>query len=392
MATSVVFNGITYTVPAIGDASWGTNVSSYLIAIASGALQKTGGAFTLTAELSFGATYGVKTPYLKSNTASIAAAGFLMLAKTDTISWRNNANSADLALAVNASDQLTFAGSVLAVGTGDVAGPGGSIANEVALFNGTTGKIIKGGGGGTLSQAIISLAATAGADADTILTISSNRVQTIVPTAQRTYTLPTTSIKAGDRFTLANNAAVSSSNLFILINSSGANLVRTLYPKTSVDIIALQDTPTTAAHWMCVGEAVSEWTAFTPTLTNSVGAKTGYWRRQGDSLQIQVKCEVTGGGGGVYTSTLPMSLSINTSKIVSTASNNGAVLGTAEGFYAGTSYRVAQISYSSSTTVQVLDTLAGDYWSTTVPGVWANGDNFSFAYSVPISGWTSSNG
>lgn len=109
MSTSVTFNGTSYTVPAIADASWGTNVGTYLIAIASGCLQKTGGSFTLsTADVDFGATYGLKAVYFKSKTANIAAAGVVQLAKTDVISWRNNANGADLPLGITSGDVLTF--------------------------------------------------------------------------------------------------------------------------------------------------------------------------------------------------------------------------------------------------------------------------------------------
>lgn len=109
MSTSVTFNGSSYTIPAIADASWGTNVSNYMIAIASGTLQKTGGSFTLSAaDVDFGATYGLKAVYFKSKTANIAAAGVVQLAKTDVMSWRNNANGADLALGINGSDALIF--------------------------------------------------------------------------------------------------------------------------------------------------------------------------------------------------------------------------------------------------------------------------------------------
>lgn len=114
MSTSVTFNGVSYTVPAIADASWGTNVSNYLIAIATGCLQKTGGAFTLsTADVDFGGTYGLKALYFKTKTANLASAGVLRLAVADSIGWRNNANSADLLLAVNGSNQLTFNGVVI---------------------------------------------------------------------------------------------------------------------------------------------------------------------------------------------------------------------------------------------------------------------------------------
>lgn len=114
MSTPVTFNGVSYIIPAIGDASWGTNVSNYLVAIASGALQKTGGSFTLSADVDFGASFGIKSLYLKSETASIAATGFVRMAVTDSLVWRNNANAADLALAVNATDGLTFAGATIA--------------------------------------------------------------------------------------------------------------------------------------------------------------------------------------------------------------------------------------------------------------------------------------
>ena len=62
MATTVVFNGSNYSVPAFGDTGWaqGTgNLSSYLIALASGTLQTTGGSFTLSAPLNFGPTFGI---------------------------------------------------------------------------------------------------------------------------------------------------------------------------------------------------------------------------------------------------------------------------------------------------------------------------------------------
>lgn len=113
MTMTISFNGVSYSVPAIADASWGTNVSNYLIAISTGCLQKTGGTFTLTAEVNFGAIFGLKAAYLKSATANIASSGYLSLAKTDAIKWRNNANAADLALSIDGSDLLNFGGIAL---------------------------------------------------------------------------------------------------------------------------------------------------------------------------------------------------------------------------------------------------------------------------------------
>lgn len=53
-----------------------------------------------------------------------AVNGFIRLAHSDTIDWRNQANSADLALGVNASDQLTFTGNA-------VGGAGGCSAGQL---------------------------------------------------------------------------------------------------------------------------------------------------------------------------------------------------------------------------------------------------------------------
>ncbi len=135
MSTSVTINGVSYTVPAIADASWGTNVSNYLIAIASGCLQKTGGAFTLSAaDVDFGGTYGLKALYFKTKTANLSSAGILRLAVADSVGWRNNANSGDLLLAVNGSNQLTFNGAVInVVGTLITPSQGGTgVANNNA--------------------------------------------------------------------------------------------------------------------------------------------------------------------------------------------------------------------------------------------------------------------
>lgn len=68
-----------------------------------------------------------------NNSANVAASGFLRLLSSDTLSWRNNANTGDISLSKNTSDQLLFNGSVV------VQGPASSTANDLAAFNSTTG-------------------------------------------------------------------------------------------------------------------------------------------------------------------------------------------------------------------------------------------------------------
>ena len=116
MAESVIFplpDGATYTIPDPDDENWGQNVTDFLVALPLGVPPRSG-AFALTGDLSFGATYGLVSNYFKSPTANIATAGIVRLAKTDAIEWRNNANGANLSLAIDGSDNLTFKGSVVA--------------------------------------------------------------------------------------------------------------------------------------------------------------------------------------------------------------------------------------------------------------------------------------
>jgi len=113
MAQIISFNGSSYTIPDVNDTDWGQNVTDFLVAIPNGVLQPTGGLFSLSADVDFGANFGLESIYYKSRTANIAQSGIVRLARVDSVVWRNQANGADLALAVNASDQLMFNGVVI---------------------------------------------------------------------------------------------------------------------------------------------------------------------------------------------------------------------------------------------------------------------------------------
>jgi len=112
LSSTVTINGTSYAVPSEGDSSWATDVSNLLIALATSTkvLQTSSSTFTLTAEVDFGATYGLKAAYLKSRAANPASAGILRLANAESIKWRNQANNADLDLTVNSSNVLQFNG------------------------------------------------------------------------------------------------------------------------------------------------------------------------------------------------------------------------------------------------------------------------------------------
>lgn len=123
MGTSVSLNGVSYTIPAVGESAWGTQVRNYLIAQATGLLSKAGGSFTLTAESDFGGDFGLKAISYKSR-GTVSSAGVFRLANAESIGWRNAANGADKLLKVNASDILEFGGNpvvTLALGTANYA-------------------------------------------------------------------------------------------------------------------------------------------------------------------------------------------------------------------------------------------------------------------------------
>lgn len=118
MSTNLVVNGTSYAYPDTGDQNWGTVASAWAAAVTSGMLQKAGGSFTLTADANFGTNFGLLSPYFTSSSANPSSSGVFRLASGEALSWRNNANSANLSLSVNASDQLTFNGVVFFSGGG----------------------------------------------------------------------------------------------------------------------------------------------------------------------------------------------------------------------------------------------------------------------------------
>lgn len=101
-------NGVIYPYPKENAEDWGVAATGWAQAMTVGTLQKQGGTFTLTNDVNFGANFGLLSKYFTSRTASAAAAGQVRLAHADVISWRNNANSADLSFSVNSSDQILF--------------------------------------------------------------------------------------------------------------------------------------------------------------------------------------------------------------------------------------------------------------------------------------------
>lgn len=125
MSTPVTYVANQYNIPAYQDTGYAQgagNLSSYLIALATGSLTLSGGSFTLTADADFGTGFGLKSIYYKSRATNPATTGVVRLGSAEVIAWRNNANSGNLPLTTDASDRLTFDGFVIATSTGALVG------------------------------------------------------------------------------------------------------------------------------------------------------------------------------------------------------------------------------------------------------------------------------
>jgi hypothetical protein len=112
-------------------------------------------------------------------------------------------------------------------------------------------------------------------------------------------TLPTTGIKAGAEFELLVTGATETN--YVVLNSSGANEVDRIGGSGKILVVALQDTPTTAAHW----QVVDVWEKATGTYDLTVGVGTGATVNTGKSINItrankQISLQ---GSGGITTGT-----------------------------------------------------------------------------------------
>lgn len=114
MPTPVVFNGVTYNIPLFNDVGYAQgqgNLSAYLIALANGPF-----------------------PFVTTS-PNPATAGAVRLAHSDTIQWRNNANSGNIALGVNTLDSLTFKGAVVTLASITTITGTGTITADASIAN-----------------------------------------------------------------------------------------------------------------------------------------------------------------------------------------------------------------------------------------------------------------
>ncbi len=214
MTVDITLNGQVYPYPETGDTGWGSNATAYAVAVAASCLQKSGGSFILTNEVDFGANFGLKSLVYKSHSSNIADTGNVRFGVGDSIVWRNNANDDNLALAIDASNNLTFNGIPLVTGSGStfaanrviVTDSGGSLT---VLPAGTSGQVLTSNGAtvasfqnttgsGTVNSGTagrVALYPSAGSVIDDTYTQNANLISLQIAShatlaATRTYTVP----------------------------------------------------------------------------------------------------------------------------------------------------------------------------------------------------------
>jgi hypothetical protein len=145
------------------------------------------------------------------------------------------------------------------------------------------------------------------------------------------------------------------------------------------------------------GAVQTDWQAFTPTGSwVSNATYTGFWRRRGDSIDLQYQVAVTGTPTtATLTLNTPSGVTLDTTKLLS--NNTFQQFGFVRGISAGNSF-VGNLSLNSSTSFVPTYTLDGATASImkagnitqAAPYTFANADHIEvFAYDIPVSGWSS---
>lgn len=151
------------------------------------------------------------------------------------------------------------------------------------------------------------------------------------------------------------------------------------------------------------GPAMSDWTSYTPTLTSSGGGAitlnatgkqdpTGWWRRDGDSIEIITNWRngtggVPSGSAGTVQLSVPSGITLDTSKRTA-GTDLGYTVGTASGYKlsSGSGYdREPTVAYSNGNLVVYFPASAA---SLTVADLLAS-SSAQYHVKFPVTGWSS---
>lgn len=125
--------------------------------------------------------------------------------------------------------------------------------------SGSSGRLLRNGGSGTTTWGDILTTVAAATNSAQTLTNTSEDSQLFSPSASHDVVLPTTGVLKGRKFTIINNTTYARSTMALLTikssagtaftHANGANKYGTI-GNGYIEVVALQDTPTTPAHWL----------------------------------------------------------------------------------------------------------------------------------------------
>lgn len=179
-------------------------------------------------------------------TGVIAGMSYTIINKSTGLVYPQSSNGSGLPFAVGPSRAVVWTAQVdTPTASADWSPTGLSLSPSAAAYSAAqrddTGSLY-------CAAYIALLTTTATAAGTTTLTNNSYEHQVFTGSTTQTCVLPTSSVAAGRRFTIVNTSTDS-----VTVNASGGATVHTLTTGTSGTFLALQATPTTAAHWFKVG-------------------------------------------------------------------------------------------------------------------------------------------
>lgn len=195
MSIPLDVNGVVFAYPVTLDEDWGEEATAWAQAVTDGMLQLQGGSFPITADVNFGPNFGLLSKYFSTRSALPSTVGTIRLSNADLgIGWRNFANSGNLILTTDASDQLLYNGFPIATSGG----------GAVTSIIGTANQIIASSPSGAVTLSTPQDIAPASTPTFFALTLTATATQLVLgsgnqigitaptPAASRLYTIPDT--------------------------------------------------------------------------------------------------------------------------------------------------------------------------------------------------------
>jgi len=214
------------------------------------------------------------------------------------------------------------------------------------------------------------------------LTSASDTIQLMNPSVDISVKMDNSHV-VGRVWTVVNQ----SSTKIITIVANDSSVIRTVYPLTSGQVVAVAATPAVTASWDGIGTVSSNLASFTPSLNGGLTTSVNgaFWRRNGEYLEVTGSITFTNTGSVTATRIgIPSGLTIDTAKVPRSGNaNNGGFLWTGAG-----NGSLGYLYNNGGTTLTPGYLASSDFNA----NAFANGQQADYWYRVPITGWTSNKG